>query len=102
MRVENEEVYSRSPKEPIMVRVGGAEMNGEKVVRVTITVLPRKGQTTHDIDLATASFIHAQEMFAVLEAIVSEIEDIGGPGDAINHDLFECAQLMVNDIKEYW
>ena len=101
-RVENEEVYNRSPKEPIVVRVGGSEMNGQKVVKVTTTILPRQGQTTSDIDLATAAIIHAQEMFAVLEAMVSEIEDIGGPGDAVNEDLFECAQLMVRDIKEYW
>ena len=102
MRVENEEVYTRSPKEPTMVRVGGAEMDGQKVVRVTTTILPRKGQTTSDIDLATASIIHGQELFMVLEAIVNEINDIGGPGDAINHDLFECAELMVSDIKDYW
>lgn len=102
MRVENEEVYTRSPKEPTMVRVGGAEFDGKKVVRVTTTILPRQGQRTSDIDLATAAIIHAQELLMVLEAIVKEINDIGGPGDAINHDLFECAELMISDIKEYW
>lgn len=102
MRVENEEVYTRSPKEPTMVRVGGAEFDGKKVVRVTTTILPRQGQRTHDIDLATAAIIHAQEVFAILEEIVEAVNDTGGTGFTIDPDLFECAELMVQDIKEYW
>jgi len=101
MRVENEEVHVRSIQ-PMMARVGGVDFEGQKAVRVTITVLPQKGQTTDDLDLATASFIHAQELYSVLSQIVFGLEDIGGPGDAVNEDLFEEAQLLLRDIKEYW
>lgn len=101
MRVENEEVHVRSIQ-PMVARVGGVDFEGQKAVRVTITVLPQKGQTTDDLDLATASFIHAQELYDVLSQIVSDLEDIGGPGDALNDDLFEEAQLLLRDIKEYW
>lgn len=101
MRVEDEEIHLRSIQ-PIMARVGGVDFEGQKAVRVTITVLPRKGQTVDDLDLATASFIHAQELFGVLSDIVAEVESIGGPGDAINEDLFEEAQLLLRDVKEYW
>ncbi|HSG20338.1 MAG TPA: hypothetical protein VLA31_06175 [Burkholderiaceae bacterium] len=98
MRVENEEVYTRSPKEPIMVRVGGAEMNGQKVVRVTTTILPRQGQTTHDIDLATASMIHAQELFAALDRLT----DLTSEGDPEMVDALEEAAELINDIRRYW
>lgn len=101
MRVEDEEIHLRSIQ-PIMARVGGVPFEGQKAIRVTITVLPRQGQTVDDLDLATASFIHAQELFGVLNSIVSELESIGGPGDAINEDLFEEAQLLLRDVKEYW
>lgn len=101
MRVEDEEIHLRSIQ-PIVARVGGVDFEGQKAVRVTITILPQKGQTTDDLDLAAASFIHAQELFGVLRDIVAEVESIGGPGDAINEDLFEEAQLLLRDIKEYW
>jgi len=101
MRVEDEEIHLRSIQ-PIMARVGGVDFEGQKAVRVTITVMPMKGQTTDDLDLATASFIHAQELFGVLNSIVSELESTGGPGDALNEDLFEEAQLLLRDVKEYW
>lgn len=87
---------------PIVVRVGGVDFEGQKAVRVTVTVLPRKGQTVDDLDLTTASFIHAQELFGVLSDIVAELESIGGPGDVVNEDLFEEAQFLLRDIKEYW
>ena len=87
---------------PIVARVGGEDFEGQKAVRVTVTVLPRKGQTVDDLDLTTASFIHAQELFGVLSDIVAELESIGGPGDAVNEDLFEEAQFLLRDIKEYW
>lgn len=87
---------------PIVARVGGVDFEGQKAIRVTITVLPRKGQTVDDLDHVTASFIHAQELFGVLNSIVSELESIGGPGDAVNEDLFEEAQFLLRDIKEYW
>ena len=101
MRVEDEEIHLRSIQ-PIMARVGGVDFEGQKAVRVTITVIPQKGQTTDDLDLATASFIHAQELYNVLNAIITELESIGGPGEAVNEDLFEEAQLLLRDIKEYW
>lgn len=101
MRVEDEEIHIRSIQ-PIVARVGGVDFEGQKAVRVTITVLPKTGQTVDDLDLVTASFIHAQELFGVLNSIVSELESIGGPGDALNEDLFEEAQLLLRDIKEYW
>ena len=101
MRVEDEEIHLRSIQ-PIVARVGGVDFEGQKAVRVTITILPQKGQTTDDLDLASASFIHAQELFGVLSDLVAEVESIGGPGDAINEDLFEEAQLLLRDIKEYW
>jgi hypothetical protein len=46
--------------------------------------------------------IHAQELFMVLEEIVKAVNDTGGTGFTIDPDLFECAELMVSDIKEYW
>ena len=87
---------------PIVARVGGVDCEGQKAVRITVTVLPRKGQTVDDLDLTTASFIHAQELFGVLSDLVAELESIGGPGDAVNEDLFEEAQFLLRDIKEYW
>lgn len=87
---------------PIVARVGGVDFEGQKAIRVTVTVLPRTGQTVDDLDLTTASFIHAQELYGVLSDIVAELESIGGPGDAVNEDLFEEAQLLLRDIKEYW
>jgi hypothetical protein len=61
-----EETVIKRGIEPVMIRVGGAEVNGDKVVRVTINIFSRDGQTTSDIDLATASFVHAQELFLSL------------------------------------
>lgn len=93
MRTENEEIHVRSIQ-PMMARVGGVDFEGQKAVRVTITVLPQKGQTTTDIDLATASFIHAQELFNVLDRIT----DLTG----YDPDLFEEATELLNDIRGYW
>ena len=97
MRVEDEEIYMRSVL-PITARVGGVDYEGGKTVRVTITIIPQKSQTTGDIDLATASFIHAQELFGVLSDLVEAIRE----GDPVMQDVFEEAQLLLQDIKEYW
>lgn len=97
MRVEDEEIHLRSVQ-PIMARVGGVDFEGQKAVRVTITILPNKGQTTDDLDLATASFIHAQELFGVLSDLVETIRE----GDPAMQDVFEEAGILLNDIKEYW
>ena len=97
MRVEDEEIHLRSVQ-PIMARVGGVDFEGQKAVRVTITVLPRQGQTTGCLDLATASFIHAQELFGVLSDLVETIRE----GDPAMQDVLEEAGILLNDIKEYW
>lgn len=97
MRVEDEEIHLRSVQ-PIMARVGGVDFEGQKAVRVTITILPNKGQTTDDLDLATASFIHAQELFGVLSDLVETISE----GDPAMQDVLEEAGILLNDIKEYW
>ena len=97
MRVEDEEIHLRSIQ-PIMARVGGVDFEGQKAVRVTITVLPMKGQTTDDLDLATASFIHAQELFGVLSDLVKTTTE----GNPAMQDVLEEAQLLLRDIKEYW
>lgn len=93
-----EEQVIRNGIEPIMIRVGGAEVNGDKVVRVTINIFPRKGQTTSDIDLATASFVHAQELFAALDRLT----DLTSEGDPEMKDALEEAQELINDIRRYW
>lgn len=97
MRVEDEEIHLRSIQ-PIMARVGGVDFEGQKAVRVTITVLPMKGQTTDDLDLATASFIHAQELFGVLSDLVGAIQE----GSTEMKDYLEEADILINDIREYW
>ena len=97
MRVEDEEIHLRSIN-PIVARVGGVDFEGQKAVRVTITVLPRKDQTVDDLDLATASFIHAQELFGVLSDLVTTIRE----GDPAMQDVFEEAGILINDIREYW
>jgi hypothetical protein len=84
--------------EPTMIRVGGAEVNGEKVVRVTTTIFPRKGQTTNDIDLVTASIVHAQELFSMLDRLT----DLTVQGDPEMQDALEEAQELINDIRRYW
>lgn len=97
MRHTNEHV-SRFGSEPITVRIGGAEEMGKKVVKVTIDIFPRSGQSTDDLDLATASFINAQELFDVLERLATTISE----GDPEMQDVLEEAQLLINDIKDYW
>lgn len=97
MRHLNENI-NRIGGEPITVRIGGAEEMGKKVVTVTINILPRSGQSTDDLDLATASFIHAQELFDTLERLATTISE----GDSDMCDVLEEAQLLINDIRDYW
>jgi hypothetical protein len=92
-----EEQVIRNGIEPIMIRVGGAEVNGDKLA-VTINIFPRKGQTTSDIDLATASFVHAQELFAALDRLT----DLTSEGDPEMVDALEDAQELINHIRRYW
>jgi hypothetical protein len=93
-----EETVIKRGIEPVMIRVGGAEVNGDKVVRVTINIFSRDGQTTSDIDLATASFVHAQELFTALDRLT----DLTSEGDPEMRDALEEAQELINDIRRYW
>lgn len=97
MRVEDEEIHLRSIN-PMVARVGGVDFEGQKAVRVTITVRPRKGQTVDDLDLTTASFIHAQELFGVLRDLVTTIRE----GDPAIQDVLEEVGILIKNIREYW
>lgn len=87
-----EEIH-RNGIEPTMIKVGGAKAFEHTTVRVTIDIMPRKGQSTSDIDLATASYVHAQEMFALLDELAT---------DGMDEARLEAIEELVSNIKDYW